>query len=701
MRAHAFQPSYLWDRLITSDPDLARLKMGLRALLGMGLSLVAIVVLGGIFHQPVALAMAGVMTGMTVPINVQDVLHREQRITLLSALPVAVAAVCLGTLAAASLTVSTIVFLLVAFLAVSARRFGPRGLALGMIAFMTLFLSLFFHAPVAQLPWVVASVVVASVTSYGVRLWLVPDRFDTSVRRTFSAFRRSITLLLADFSDGLALSSERRRDKLFRRAVWRVNENALAVEQQLENASSELRAHGLRPAELREYMLDLELTAERLAFEIHRCLDLEALSPEERRALGERLVALRRELRDGGKSLDSAVASSAHATAIDTALSQLRELFSHAPQPRSEELFVQEEIPAQDLATPGSEPAPLRLHPTTRQAIQATVACGLALFAGHRVSSTRWYWAVITSFVIFNRASTQGDILLRAWHRILGTVIGVVAGILLATTVSGLRDLEFALIFVCVFLGFYLIRVSYAWMVFWFTALLSVLYSLLGRYSPGLLFLRVEETLIGASIGVVVAVVLLPSRTGPRVQRAAVETLHSVASFLEASAVLPGSLAVERVREIDAKLKELRDAARPRTARKFLADRNTLRLVHALSGLIFFVRQLASACVRLPGNSETVRALEAQLAKKTRAIASSLEGQEGIEQPQASGGAIQSAREALSREQDGATSHPPRALHWLERIDDALLEVYESLGGFRSRRRETWAKISRKQETPT
>jgi uncharacterized membrane protein YccC len=295
---------------------------------------------------------------------------------------------------------------------------------------------------------------------------------------------------------------------------------------------------------------------------------------------------------------------------------------------------------------------------------------------------------VIAAFVIFNRASTQGDILLRAWHRILGTLIGVVAGILLATVVSGHRDLEFALIFVCIFLGFYLIRVSYAWMVFWFTALLSVLYSLLGRYSPGLLFLRVEETLIGAGIGAVVAVVLLPSRTGFRVQRAAVEALHSVASFLDAVAVVPGSEAVERVRDIDAKLREVRDAARPLTARKFMADRDAARLVHAFSALSFFVRQLASACVRLPASEEQVRSLELQLARNARAVASSLSGQ-GTEKPWRVNGAIQSARQALTPDSRGAASSPPRVLHWLERIDDALLEVYEGLAFFRARRRAT------------
>ena len=52
------------------------------------------------------------------------------------------------------------------------------------------------------------SVVVAALTSYGIRVWLVPDRPTASLRRTFAAFRRSIILLLADFSDALEMSSE-------------------------------------------------------------------------------------------------------------------------------------------------------------------------------------------------------------------------------------------------------------------------------------------------------------------------------------------------------------------------------------------------------------------------------------------------------------------------------------------------------------
>lgn len=699
MRAHALQPSYWWDWFIASDPALARLKMGLRAMLGMGLSLVAVAGLGRLLQQPMPVALIGVMMGQLASINVQDPLPRQQRITLLSAIPVAVATVCLASVSAASLWGSALVFLLVIFLAVFSRRFGPRGLALGMIAVMLFFMALFFHVSIAQLPWVSFSVAVGGFIAYGVRVWLVPDRPDASLRRTFAAFRRSLSLLLADLSDVLDLPGERQRVALIRRTAGRLHDAALMVEQHLESANPERLMPGLRKAELRSYLLELELTAGRLVFAIYRCLK-GPLPPGTLHALQARLAAFRYELRASSKVRahetlvpgaipgGAAVPPSASAAlTIEASLDRLRALLTTPPTSRAGASRAQDEAAAvRELETHASEPAPSQIRPSTRQAIQATVACGLAIWAGHLVSSTRWYWAVIASFVIFNRASTQGDILLRAWHRILGTVIGVLAGLLLANKVSGHRDLELSLVVGCVFLGFYLLQVSYAWMVFWFTTLVSVLYSLMGRYSPGILYMRVWETLIGAGIGAVVAAVLLPSRTRVRVQKATAETLHSVASFLEAAATLPGSTAVEHVREIDGKLREVREAAHPLTARLLLTDRHALRLVHTLSALIFYVRQLAPACSRIPADADRIHMLESRLAENARIVASSAEG-EGTGTPVPFEGALQSARQSLATSEGGDSRSLPRVLHWLERIDVALLEVHESLAGFRSRRR--------------
>ena len=71
------------------------------------------------------------MMGMMGAINVQDPHPREQRVTLLWAIPISIAAVGVASLSASNLVLSAIVFLGVIFLAMAAQRFGPRGVGLG------------------------------------------------------------------------------------------------------------------------------------------------------------------------------------------------------------------------------------------------------------------------------------------------------------------------------------------------------------------------------------------------------------------------------------------------------------------------------------------------------------------------------------------------------------------------------------------
>ena len=76
------------------------------------------------------------------------------------------------------------------------------------------------------------------------------------------------------------------------------------------------------------------------------------------------------------------------------------------------------------------------LNPSTKAAIQVAVATSAATILGELISPDRWYWAVLTAFLVFTGVSTRGEILTRAGHRIVGTIAGVVAGVLLAALVG-------------------------------------------------------------------------------------------------------------------------------------------------------------------------------------------------------------------------------------------------------------------------
>lgn len=158
-------------------------------------------------------------------------------------------------------------------------------------------------------------------------------------------------------------------------------------------------------------------------------------------------------------------------------------------------------------------PVEAGLRLATRQAIQVSVATSLAIFGGELISPARWYWAVIAAFVVFAGTTSRGDLLNRGLQRVIGTIGGVFAGVALAAWVGEARLPALILMFGCVFFAMYLVRVSQALMAFWITAVLALLYGLIGQFSTHTLLLRVEETAMGATLGILAGYLILPKRT--------------------------------------------------------------------------------------------------------------------------------------------------------------------------------------------
>ena len=172
----------------------------------------------------------------------------------------------------------------------------------------------------------------------------------------------------------------------------------------------------------------------------------------------------------------------------------------------------------------------------TRQSVQVALAGILAIALGHQLSPSRYYWAVIAAFVTFTGTATRAETFLKAANRVLGTLAGLVAAIALAQVTRGSTALVLATILVAVFLGFYLIKVSYAWMIFFVTIMLGQLYTILGTFSDALLVLRLEETAVGAGAGIVVALLVAPLSTRDTVRSARDGVLLALADLLDAVA---------------------------------------------------------------------------------------------------------------------------------------------------------------------
>jgi uncharacterized membrane protein YgaE (UPF0421/DUF939 family) len=94
---------------------------------------------------------------------------------------------------------------------------------------------------------------------------------------------------------------------------------------------------------------------------------------------------------------------------------------------------------------------------------------------------------------------------------------GVVIGVVLASLVGGNVVVSVLLIFVTLFI-FYWSQANNGVMMLSITTMLALLYGLLGEFSIGLLLTRLLETAIGAAIGILVALFVLPTPTSETVR---------------------------------------------------------------------------------------------------------------------------------------------------------------------------------------
>ncbi|MGH3631951.1 MAG: FUSC family protein, partial [Sciscionella sp.] len=107
-----------------------------------------------------------------------------------------------------------------------------------------------------------------------------------------------------------------------------------------------------------------------------------------------------------------------------------------------------------------------RMDLPTRQAMQATVAMGLAILAGRMVSPHQFYWALIAVFIVYLGPATRVETAIKGFHRVLGTVLGIAVAVPLTELLRGHPLGVICLVLACCLLGYYLSTVSYSYLMF-------------------------------------------------------------------------------------------------------------------------------------------------------------------------------------------------------------------------------------------
>lgn len=643
------------DRAAASDPGLLRLTAGLRTVGAIAVTLAVLSLLGADVH----LLVAGAMAAMVATFAIREEQLGAQAVTLALGLPVALASVSLGAVLNTRLVVGDAFFVVLIFCAVYGRRFGDRGTALGLIGFQVYFLSLFVGATVSTLPALCGAMALAFCSSALMRFAIVPATPTGVLLRLRLAFRARLAQLVSAQLELLDASADDmdKALKAVREGTARLHETAMMIQGRLEEGTPDESAARL----VQRRIADAEIAAERLGL-----LLLTARSAERADTLTlhlpgapapsvsgpavphEASAILRRDLQalhalvlragsgDTGTGLahvrnrllgyrDEENLPPASAAVQDVfrgigesarAVLGLR-IALDGPQDESDDTPAtarsREELDAEDAAIDGGgeetaqeEETGLR-RPTTRAAVQVAVGSSLAIVGGELLSTQRWYWAVLTCWIVFLNTASTGEILVKGYRRLLGTVFGVVAGIVLAGLVGRHTWTAFALVLVLIFAMFYVAPLSYTLMSFFVTAMLGLLYTLLHTYSLDVLVLRIEETALGAVCGVVAAALVLPVRTDRRTNELLGTVLERLAEVSEAAVGQlsggPADELLDKARDLDQALADLRAATQPliHPVTPLRTRRHTARYVVALlETCAYHARTLAATAELLP-----------------------------------------------------------------------------------------------------
>ena len=680
-----------WDRVIASDPGLVRARMAISAAVGMTTALAVEYVYASAIHAGPRGVLVAMMLGAVVAMMGSMAMTGTAawpRVRTGVFFPVAFGAGMLpGALVAGREDLMLTIFVVVMFVAVWARRFGPAFFFYGFMLWMGYFFAAFLDADLSELPSLLEDVLIGTAVSILLSITLLrthPRRTLQRVQRAFSARARAVARASADL---LEASGDPRRTARVQRRLHarglRLAETALMIEawtvepgvlpqdwsgaalrrqlldaqlaiDELAQAATALAAHGgdlLRPAARiaghlarHEYPAVLyaaeavlrgdKTAADAVDAELQRAFELlGAVALALPAATGS--VSATGDLVSGSGPVAHPVGAQAAAVRLAHAAVDYVVLASEvADPPRADPddvsagfvpaaTFVAGMLPgsasiAGNLQARGGRWNPLsRASLTTRQAVQVALAGALAIILGRQISDARYYWAVIATFVTFTGTSTRSETSLKAVNRVFGTLVGLGAGIGLAEATAGHTLLVLVVIVLTMSCGFYVVNVSYAGMIVFVTIMVSQLYSVLHEFTPGLLVLRLEETALGAAIGIAVGLVVLPTSTREAVQAAERAFLDAVAAILEETASawegVDSAEPTALVRRMEDQLRRLALVARPLT-RPLISGADPALMRHRLmldAAAARHIRALAAARPRPADGAEFAQACRA------------------------------------------------------------------------------------------
>ena len=584
-----------WIFLLFSDPGWLRLRMGIKLFLATILSAAVIVGLALLFKVSLLVA----LVSMAVAPPVITVSHNKQKpfenwlsveLIILAAMFGGVLALLIDPYHPFNIIISVIIMAFAVYL----RGLGPRGIAVGMAIFQSLFFFVVFGIlqptalpPQSQIPWVIPSVVVAGLVSFMVKVML-PDQSERGLRHLLSVLNKSVGDIVDELMAAIQnQTSDDRMVRTLRRRYYRLFELTSLIQNQLQQVNSKVLPDRINPDQFAYYVFDISLAANEcvsagVTTPFHR------LDPMHRMALLGNLRTLRLALshRSPTASLQSVIdviarlASSEPAASSDSyqllmAVDQMARALLKVRALADATVRSPRKIDAHHAALPPIQTkgnhAGMRMRPTTRQAIQVLVSASIALGIGQFVSQERWYWAVLAAYVAISGTNSRLETVNKGWQRLIGTLIGIVVGSLIAFALHGHLLAAIVLILFSFFMVFYWASANYAISVIFVTIMLSSLYVINGEFSISLLLLRLGETGIGAVIGIFTALFVFPIYTGKLVRTTLLSFLTNLGQAVDqvrdslTATHVPSRVLLAHIQGLQSQVVLLRNYAKPLT----------------------------------------------------------------------------------------------------------------------------------------
>ncbi|NNG71586.1 FUSC family protein [Rhizobium laguerreae] len=556
---HLFSGFQFRDWLLANDPALSRLRMASRVTLTIVFSfLILLAIQMFILPLPTAAFGLGIVLSIEGGVAVRDKGNTRQLVTRLFGCVASVGVVAIAAGLEDRRFLSDLVFLVVIALASAGRVFGPRGFAIGMFAFTSYFMGSYFRPSLAELPDVAIGPVVSVLVGHLVRAVLLPDDWQRDLLRSLESVRGRINQILFKLATlaGSAEIGEADRQEL-RQLEDRLKEVVLMAETFIPRPAAGVFDGAADPAaELAIRLFDAHLAAESaivLSFQspppfalVHAVIETDTAELERYESMIEAAVD-----RLQGETVRALLW-------LGEARRQLTQAIGKGQASGFSGIDA-----VKDMAQP--QPIDFSFaNPLLRSALQITLASAIAMSFGLLLSRERWFWAVLSSFLVFTNTNSRGDTAMKALSRSLGTVFGIAIGLVLATLISGQLAIAIPVAAVCIFLAFYFLQVSYATMTFFISIVLCLVYGMTGVLTLDLLQLRIGETMIGAVAGTAVAFLVFPARTRGALDAALARWFQALEDLL--NAIGEGKSGFELIalsQKIDASYRDVTVAAKP------------------------------------------------------------------------------------------------------------------------------------------